>query len=446
MNFWIIWVLALLFKIVLLPFIPITPDEAYYFVWGRHLQLSYFDHPPFVAYIMTIAQFFWETPFTARLPGVLLSHCSLIPWFYILKKLEFNNNQIIFWLLLILFSPLVGIGSFIVTPDAPFLFFWSLSVLAFLNLIENTSLLKNWLVIGALIGFGMLSKYMMVIFVIALFFWFIYQKDFKVFISLKSWAAVLVSILIFLPVIIWNFKNNFASFGFQANHGLAGAKINFFWPLEYVAGQWALLNPILATFLITQTKNLSKNLKPMVFISMAPLLFFLLTSFRSHVEPNWPVAAHPGIIALAVSAANTKRHQKILKSALFLSLVFFVLVITHAISPLKGIKKDHSKILYQWKSDIELVKNYHPLFARSYQLAAYHTYFRSKDKEVFKLKNFDRKDFYDFYDAPINNFPAYIILHSDDLPPESFNEKYKLDVIQSLPSGLVLYEIKSRLK
>ncbi len=30
---------------------PITADESYYWLWSKHLDLSFVDHPPLVAFI-----------------------------------------------------------------------------------------------------------------------------------------------------------------------------------------------------------------------------------------------------------------------------------------------------------------------------------------------------------------------------------------------------------
>lgn len=32
-------------------------DEAYYWMWGQHPGLSYFDHPPFHAWLLGISDF-----------------------------------------------------------------------------------------------------------------------------------------------------------------------------------------------------------------------------------------------------------------------------------------------------------------------------------------------------------------------------------------------------
>src|SRR3954470_20439191 len=112
-----IWCLALGIKIILLPLIPITPDEAYYLVWARHPDFSYFDHPPFISWIMTMALPLWKTNVGIRLPGVIFAHLSFIPWIFILKKFGFSKRAQIFWMLSILMGPLTGLGGFIITPD-----------------------------------------------------------------------------------------------------------------------------------------------------------------------------------------------------------------------------------------------------------------------------------------------------------------------------------------
>src|SRR2546426_11592761 len=43
---------ALAFRVSYASFRPLLPDEAYYWVWTRHLAAGYFDHPPMVAYLI----------------------------------------------------------------------------------------------------------------------------------------------------------------------------------------------------------------------------------------------------------------------------------------------------------------------------------------------------------------------------------------------------------
>jgi 4-amino-4-deoxy-L-arabinose transferase-like glycosyltransferase len=49
----------------------LSPQEAYYWFWSLHLELSYFDHPPMVAYsIKAFTVFLGNTVYAVRLPAI----------------------------------------------------------------------------------------------------------------------------------------------------------------------------------------------------------------------------------------------------------------------------------------------------------------------------------------------------------------------------------------
>ena len=50
-----------LFKLAVARCFPLIGDEAYYWLWSRRPALGYFDHPPMVAWLITLS--------TAVLPG-----------------------------------------------------------------------------------------------------------------------------------------------------------------------------------------------------------------------------------------------------------------------------------------------------------------------------------------------------------------------------------------
>ena len=51
-----------LFNIVSNGFIPFYSDETYYWTWSKKLALSYFDHPPMVAYLIKATTLFGDSP------------------------------------------------------------------------------------------------------------------------------------------------------------------------------------------------------------------------------------------------------------------------------------------------------------------------------------------------------------------------------------------------
>ena len=63
--------------------VPPFDDELYYWCWSRDLQLSYYDHPPMVAYLIRLStEIFGQTVFAIRLPGVIsgLTVIGVIGW------------------------------------------------------------------------------------------------------------------------------------------------------------------------------------------------------------------------------------------------------------------------------------------------------------------------------------------------------------------------------
>ena len=74
------WLLALLaltiLRLTLATTIPLAPDEAYYWLWSRHLQPGYYDHPPMVAlFIRAGTLLAGPTAFGIRLLGPLSRRC-----------------------------------------------------------------------------------------------------------------------------------------------------------------------------------------------------------------------------------------------------------------------------------------------------------------------------------------------------------------------------------
>ncbi|HDR05098.1 MAG TPA: hypothetical protein ENN84_07630, partial [Candidatus Marinimicrobia bacterium] len=68
-----------LFRLIYIALIPITPQEAYYWLYAQFPALGYFDHPPMTAYsILLGTTFFGDSVFGVKLMGVLWSAATMI--------------------------------------------------------------------------------------------------------------------------------------------------------------------------------------------------------------------------------------------------------------------------------------------------------------------------------------------------------------------------------
>src|SRR5438067_2408447 len=57
----------------------LVPDEAVYWTWSRHLDLSYFDHPPMIAYLIaTSTKIFGSTELGVRFGGATMAFATIV--------------------------------------------------------------------------------------------------------------------------------------------------------------------------------------------------------------------------------------------------------------------------------------------------------------------------------------------------------------------------------
>lgn len=416
-------ILALVIKIILALIIPISYDEAYYWVWGQNLQWSYYDHPPFVSLLLKLGNIFNFENIKGgiRLPALLMSHGTLLLWIQISKNWLKNEEDVFYFALLQLAFPLLGVGGIVVTPDLPLLFFWSLCCLVFLQLIKNNSWLEYSL-LGLCLGLGFSSKYHIVLFFISGCVYLTFQKKWH---TLKLKYILYSFIFYFIgsfPVWYWNFQNNFQSFRFQLNHGLGRSEYLPEWTLDYILGQLIIVSPWI---LYWAYKGISRKNIYLSSLAFTPLVFFFLTSFRGHVEANWPITAYSAILLLAFIGGLSK------KSILIHCLFWISLVgglTTYIVWPDK--KNPTNPIVEQFKyeSYTGMLEKFKPLYAGRYQMAS--VLWLNSNKPVYKLRGLSRFDFFDTMPGSLPKEKNFFLMVDNQMiiDPDS-NLQYNLEQV-----------------
>jgi 4-amino-4-deoxy-L-arabinose transferase-like glycosyltransferase len=428
-----VWLLTLAIKLCLSAFIPLSADEAYYWFWGRHLEWSYLDHPPFVAWLFFLGEPFYGIGHAVRWPAVLLGHLTFLVWLKILEPI-LNGRQRLWWVSLALVSPFIGVGSLIVTPDIPLLFFWALSLLALLRGLE-TGRARWYAALGCFLGLGFCSKYPIVLFVPAAFLWLAFGRR----LARIRWVCVLLTIalgLIFsFPVLYWNYQHDFVSFRFQLAHGLGGEVWEPQWTIEYLLSQIGIIFPtILYLALRTWPRREADFLE---YFAWFPMLFFLWSSTRGHVEANWPSVAYAPFIALAVINA---RKETLLKWTLAIWLFAIVIAASDLAFHWLPIPKLHEYA--QYDPFVPIAMSHTPLYVDSHQMAAELSYKTGRD--IYKLRGLRRKDFFDFLDGSRPRAETiFLLLGSRRFPMELLESGY--GIISARPvagSEFVLFELR----
>jgi len=433
-----IFFLTFFVKVILSYFIPIAGDEAYYWVWGQNLQLSYFDHPGMVAWLSSLTNFFSILPkwFSLRIIFSLLSSLSLIVWlkcFILVRSEESNldlNKGIIIFSIFYNLNPLLGIGGILATPDVPLVLFWSLSYWATLNILINP-LKRFYMLLGVFLGLGFCSKYHIVLFPLTTLIALLFTKKIKLIKPKLIILTFIFGLSFSMPVIIWNIQNDFISFKFQLNHGFTSIyDYNPMWTLTYLVGQIFLLNPFI--FWSSMQKN---GLTFNKITSWSQWIFFLYSSFKAKVEANWPITSHASILL-----DYDFKNKALFKKSLYYFAGLWIIVIILAFTPTL-----HKKILLLPSSKTvgliySEIKDLSPIYGPTYQLSSLITLMTGK--KVNKLAGLSR---YDFYDTLAESRPGvskfYVLKYNITFWPESYAQMNIKQIMNFPDIDLALYEI-----
>ncbi|MBX2988183.1 MAG: glycosyltransferase family 39 protein [Bdellovibrionaceae bacterium] len=421
-------------KLAIAAILPLSADEAYYWVWSHKLDIGYYDHPPFIAWLFALGhplEFFGHA---VRWPAVLLAH--LVPWIWwpVLEKYLPPGKRLL-WAFLFFLCPLTGLGGIVLTPDLPLLVFWSLALRSLFHYLEEprprTAAFFGWW-----LGLGFCSKYHIVLLPLSLAP-LLLKKDWRDRLGPRFFIpAFAMGLLGCLPVLLWNLQRDFLSFRFQLGHGLSGHEFRWQWPAEYLLGQLVLLTPAVLWAAWRAPRNRTGTV--LLFTAFGPLLFFALTSLRASTEINWPAMAYPGVFALAAFALGTWGRR--------LSLAFWV-VLQLAIFAALGFPEKfhlHEKILepYRFLSLRELPKQEPPLFASSYQMAS-SLWYLSK-VPVYKLAGMNRFDMYDLWGESTPSGQSFRLLTEEGktLPEIYSGQGWRVIRTTSPAPGLELWEVR----
>jgi len=293
-------------RLVMALVLPLTPQEAYYWNYSRHLALSYFDHPPLTAWtIYLFTLLFGHTELAVRLPALLYSAGSFFFLYALVRKLAEPRLKEFLPLLL---APFFVIGGSQMLPDSPLLFFFSMALYTgHRAMVEGNK--KAWYGFGAAAGMALLSKYSAVLIFAGLGMFMLLTKTWYFLRSRNFWLSILISGLIFLPVIIWNAQNHWMSFLFQSTRRageLSGFSLYNFG--RYLLTQILILTPVLwlvnwrALWIGLREGLKGPNRSDLFLVAFALpfFLFFTLLSFFYWVKLNWLWPGYLCATALAI--------------------------------------------------------------------------------------------------------------------------------------------------
>jgi hypothetical protein len=279
-------------------------DESYMVAAGRKLQLSYFDHPP-VAWWMARAVAYLtgsESPVVVRLPFIALFAVTTF-LMYRLTSALFSPEAGLSAAVVLNLAPLFGIssGSWVL-PDGPLLAALLGAAVCLIAALRSEGRVAWgwWLGTGMCAGLALCSKYSALLTIIGAAGFLLTEPRSRRWLARpQPYAAGLVALVIFLPVLIWNAENGWVSFLFQA--GRAEGGFHPFGPVATLAGAAAFLLPwiwaplVVSGFLALRRGPSDRERWLPVCLAAPPLIVFAAASLRGDVLFHW---AAPGYLML----------------------------------------------------------------------------------------------------------------------------------------------------
>jgi 4-amino-4-deoxy-L-arabinose transferase-like glycosyltransferase len=303
-------------RLVAAAFTPITFDEAYYWMWSKHLAGGYYDHPPMVAVVIRLGTLIaGDTEFGVRLVSILLA--LPMSWaMYQAGAVLFGSRRVAASSAILLNVTLMAaVGTLIVTPDAPLLVASSFLLFALAKVLE-TGRGVWWLAVGAAAGCALLSKYTALFFGPAILIWLVVVPGLRRWL-ISPWLYLggLVALVTFAPVIRWNADHHWVSFIKQ----MGRARIEDFRPLfiaELIPTQIAFATPLVWMLgvmgLYALYRRRAGALPARVLVNTmfwTIVAYFTWHSLHARVEANWFAPVYPAFAMAAAVAAHIVEWQ-----------------------------------------------------------------------------------------------------------------------------------------
>jgi len=413
-KIFILFLLSLtILRFIYISVIPLVPQEAYYWYYSLHPDLSYFDHPPMIAYSVWIGtHLFGKSIFGIKFMAVIWSALTNI-FFYLtmlnVRPWPAGQNKkkyalaAVFLYNLTIFSHLYAVTM---VPDTPLIFFW-LVVIFFIQRFMNHGRLQDLYLAGLTLGFGLISKYTAIAILPAIFLIFIIDPFLRRWLlKPQPYLALGLSLLVFMPVIIWNSNHDWISLKFQfADRSEELKTIQSKYVFQLIASQLFMLTPLpLLLFLRTAKQMISgwrqKSTARYFFITGFFIIAgFSILSLKTLIKMNWLL---PGFTGMILSAVLLFYRENLLQSRLYKTAVaisLLLIIIAYAILLIPDIPLGDGNTWSGWKesaarlADIQSQKGGAEkvfIFANSYKTASLLKFYLPGDQPVYAQNIYDQ--------------------------------------------------------
>jgi len=275
--------------------IELSEDEAYQWLWSKHLALSYYSKPPLIACMQFLGTSIWgDNEFGVRFfSPVIAAALSFLLLRFFTRAVSARVGVLL--VLMATAIPLLAVGATLMTIDPLSVLFWTAAMISGWRAVQLGAT-RHWVWSGLWMGLGFLSKYTALLQWLCWAVFFLLWKPGRALLKRPGpYLALLVNALCALPVLVWNAQHGWITVTHLEERGGLDTQwrptLQFF--RDFVLNETGLLHPVFIVATVWASivfwKRSRQNDLLIYFFSMgAPLfVFYLFYTFRARVQPNW---------------------------------------------------------------------------------------------------------------------------------------------------------------
>jgi len=442
---WLVLLAGLALRLLLSGQFLLSPDEANYWQWSRHLAPCYHDHPPLIAWTIRLAtSLLGQTEFAVRLPtivGVSIASAYLV----MLARRCFSARCALHVALLSQGVLLLNGSALIATPDGLLLACWAGAAYHTLVALEDDRKV-SWIAAGLWLGLGLLAKYTMLLFLASVALAMLSSRAWRArLLAAAPWQALALALVLFSPVLVWNAANDWVTFRHVLYQGGAGQPEPWTWIYlgEFLGSQAALASPLVLLLLLCSwvqgwrgPAGQIRQQRYLLWLSLPTLLLFTILALRSRVYGNWPAPAYLGALVLITAlygpdAGHGPGTRRFWRWTVGLAWAMTLPLLVQLLWPVLPLPVRFDRIAHETRGWDELARTVHErratmarpgetfIFGLRYQFASELAFYVPGRPETVSINRWTRPNVYDFWqnEGELLGRDAVGVFEGEDMVP-----------------------------